>query len=538
MTSRTPFFVYATGLILALVPVVLMIAVDLTTPPDRAFMWELQYDQFYYAANARQMIQDGFHFAHANPYDPRPAAPRIYSHLFTLLAAGTAAMTGIEPLHTYFVLRPILGVLLAVSIWYFLSAIVMNRDLRRWAFLFLMFSGGSALVLSWVRAAWLSTGSSATLGDIWGASYVRFEEVYGDWLCNIARNYLYTPELLYHLLWFTALGLYLRGRHPACALVVALELYAHPFTGLALAAVAGTLFLMDVILGHERLRSIAALGVIGAGLLAFYTYMTWLSADPGHRIIQDTWERFMAVIPLREYPRLYGMWLVGGLAAAILTARAFRESQALRCVWVQGMVVMALSHHHLFLSRMVQPAHFSRGYFFTALVGLTFIVIERYGRRLERYAHMAGRWAWVILLTLSLDNLSFLFFVYLRASDAPMTIGLEQKAMIQKMADIRVRHFVASDGDMGVLIPVFTPHRTLLGHRPMTPAYDNASALLSEWTHLGRRTLFYHYRDLSLACLPRRALAVLQVDPVFLREWKPIQETPEYVLYERTGMKP
>lgn len=524
---------------MSLIPILLMITAWLTTPPDRAFMWELQMDQFYYAANARDMIRDGFHLSHANPYDPRPNAPRIYSHLFTLVVAVTARLTGIEPLYTYFILRPVLGILLAISVWYFLGPVFSEPALRRAAFLFLMLSGGISIYVSAARALYAVVAlPGSDFIDILGALYVRVEELYGDWLCNIARNYFYMPELLYHAIWFLTLGCYLRGRHGLAVVGVAVEIYAHPFTGPALAALMLALSLCDAVLGPRRLRAVSVMAGLLCLLGLFGTYILWLNRDPGHRILQETWEHFIAVIPLGQYPSLYGLWLPAGVLSAILFFPLFKTSPPFRCAFLQAAVVFALMNHHLVFSRMIQPAHFSRGHFFTALVILTFFLWDRIRERIPAAVRNSRKALVAGLIVLSMDNMSFLLYVRVRSLDPPMTLRRDQAVMVHRLADIQPPQFVVSDGNMGQMIPVLTPHRALLGHGPNTPGYIRAEHLLTAWVQTGRTDLFDAYPDLSLAVLPRRSLGVLWEDARFRREWTPIHETPEYVMFQKSDSEP
>lgn len=525
--NRCPGFVLLTGFALSLIPILVMVSARLTTPSDRQFMWELQVDQFYYAANARAMTRDGFHLAHANPYDPRPDPPRLYSHLFTLLAAGTSAVTRLEPLYTYFILRPVFGVLLAVSLWYFLCAVFSDPDQRRAAFLFLMVSGG--------LTAGIAMGQALLSGAGAAAEYVRAEEFSGDWLCTIARVYLFTPELVYHCLWFAALGAYLRGKFVWTVAAVALELYAHPFTGPELALVVTVMSLWNAALGEDRRSNVQVLLAITVLMALFGSYILWLNRDPGHRALQATWEQFQAILPLGRYLHIYGVWLPLGILGILTQVAQIRRNPAIRCLAVQSLVVFALTNHHLFAGRAIQPAHFSRGYLFTSLVLLSFTLWPRIRDRLPKGPAVRRALGIAALLVLSLDNVLYMFLGVVRAQDPPMTLQRDEALMIGRLAEMPGREFVVSDGNLGQLIPVFTHHRSLLGHWPNTPGYKHASWLLLEWLQdpAAKGALFDLYPDLSLISLPRHRLQGIPPDSWFGRTWILIHETPTVVLYQR-----
>ncbi|OGH61169.1 MAG: hypothetical protein A3I06_04705 [Candidatus Lindowbacteria bacterium RIFCSPLOWO2_02_FULL_62_12] len=532
--DRIPVFVPFTGLLMSLLPILLIAAVWLRTPGDRAFMGELQIDQFYYAANARAMLRDGFHLSHANPYDPHADAPRIYSHLFPLLVAAAARLTGCEPLHTYYFLRPILGILLALSLWYFLSALFSDRACLKLCFLLVVTAGGFSALLSAASAA--GTVLRAPGADFiasFGAAFVRSEEFIGEWLCSIARVFLFTPEILYHTIWFYTLGSYLRGNSMAVLGGIALELYAHPFTGPELALVVALLCVTDLILGVNRRARAVTLVLVCALTAAFAGYIHFLNGDPCHRIIQATWRRFQAILPIDRYAHLYGAWLILGLAGLATSLRDFRTSAGARCLWTQGVVIFLLSHHQWLVPEAVQPAHFSRGYLFVVLVSLSVDFIRRFRPTWPAAICSRRGLLAVSLLALSIDHPSYFVFCAVRAQDPPMTLQKEEARLLDRLGDLKTREFVASDGNVGPLIPVFTDHRTLLGHWPLTPGYDRAESLLNLWVQSGRPDLLREYPDISILFLPRHAAEPVGRDPAFARDWALLDETPNFVLYRR-----
>ena len=62
----------------------------------------LQYDQFYYIANAREHFDSGqFHFLYNLPFSPFEDSPRIYVQPLSLLLGSLYHFTGLQPGHIY-----------------------------------------------------------------------------------------------------------------------------------------------------------------------------------------------------------------------------------------------------------------------------------------------------------------------------------------------------------------------------------------------------------------------------------------------------
>lgn len=491
-------------------------------------MWELQYDQFYYTANARALARDGTGLLHFNAYDERPDAPRIYSHLYTTLLAGAARLFHIEPFYASFILRPLFGVLLALALWYFLGPFFPDVRWRSAAFACLLTSGGMA-GLAAVCQALVSSQPGSGIDGLFRSFAEHFyadEGAARDWLCSIARNYLIVPEMLYHAIWFAAAGAYLNGRRGLSMVLVAAELYAHPFTGPELGGVLIAVCAMDMIV-EKKFNPYPV--VVFFLLLLFLADAHWMDRDAGQRMLRARWQQFKLVIPLRCYPMIYGMWIPLALAACFSLRKTFYTDPALRFAILQAGVVFSMSNHHLFLNREFQPAHFSRGYFFAALVVLSFKYLSV---RISKFFSKPRLLA-LMFLVLSADSALYFMYVTVRAADPPQVITADQWDAIQKLKDVSPRQFVASDADIGYLLPVFSPHRVLQGHFAITPNFDEKSRLWDSWIVSGDGTLFKKYPDISVIVVPRAAAGPGRAKSGLSGLWKPLFENESFFVIQK-----
>lgn len=520
-----------------------MLWTNAQTGPGGRFMWELQYDQFYYAANARALAHDGAGIFHANAYDDRPSAPKIYSHLYPLILAGAASLFRLEPIYAALILRPIFGVLLSLSIWYFLAPFFPERRWRTAVFLCLLLSGGISGLSAAAEAAGAALASfdSALFFKILAERFYANEGTARDWLCSLARNYSLVPETLYHAIWFAAVGAYLNGRRILSTGLVALELYAHPFTGPELAAVMAAACAAEIILDRTRPRPAILQFAAVIGLLAMFAlYARRLDLDVGQHLLRLQWAKFKSTISLTSYPMIYGVWLPLGLAACLRLGKRLASDARLRVILIQAAVVFVLSHHQLILPKEFQPAHFSRGYLFAALVVLSFMFIRhlkhthpagRLGQSLEFFSR--PRVFAALLIALSIDSGLYYLYVAVRAPDPPQVISADRAEVIDRLSKEPSRQFVAADADIGYLLPVFSPHRVLIGHFATTPEFALKSRLWESWLVFGDTTLFKKFPDLSVLVIPRELPDRLPIRPDGSDRWSLMFENGSFSVWRR-----
>ena len=121
-----PQKVYLLGMLISLIPILIMGIAQITTSQTHTFNWEMQYDQFYYAANARELFENGNDLAYPNPFDCLDDSPVIYSHLFSLMVGYLWKITKIPIMFTYLPIRIVFGMLLTIAVWHLVSLFLVH----------------------------------------------------------------------------------------------------------------------------------------------------------------------------------------------------------------------------------------------------------------------------------------------------------------------------------------------------------------------------------------------------------------------------
>ncbi|MBI4178308.1 hypothetical protein HY522_02650 [bacterium] len=524
--KRCPLWVPLSGLVLALCPILIMLVVSRSISPGDRFMWAIQYDQFYYAANARQMAQDGG-VVYANAYDDRAEPHKIYSHLYPLLLSVASRVSGIEPVYCALFWSPVFGIFLALSLWIFLGEIFPDGLWRARAFACLMTTGGLTGLWAFLETCGGVPEGADFFVEAFARQFFQNEGTALDWLCSVGRVFLIPPETLYHAVWFAALAAYLKGRRVASTAWAALEVYAHPFTGPELALVLAAACLGDILCERDRRGAVLQLCGMAALLAGFAAYAFWLGTDSVHRAVQETWSHFKSPIPLDRYFLIYGIWLPLGVMAAVALRKYLKTDAGVRLMLIQAGVVFLLTHHHLFLDVEFQPAHFSRGYLMAALVVLGWkgLHASRIGRFFRPRLVAAG------IALLSLDTWLYMVYAAVRAQDPPTTVTSDRAEVIREIAKLPGRQFVASDADIGYLLPVFSGHRVLLGHYGTTPRFEENHALWSAWLLGGNPSVFVKYPGLTVLVIPVEARGWLRTPVPQMEGWRIALRNASFLVY-------
>ena len=245
-----PKKVYLLGLLISLIPVAIMGIACLTTPADHVFNWEIQYDQFYYASNAREMFDNGNGFAYPNPFDCRDDSPAIYSHLFPLLIGHLWKATGLPIMSVYYPHSdPVRSAAHHCCMASGITVLLSNTRVANIVFYCLMISGGGISTGLGVMA--VATGKIPIAQFFHNLAFI--EGMAGWWFLNIFRNFFYATEILYHVIFFGTMLLVIKKRWGLSLISLALMLYAHPYTGFQLGLVyTGYFFLSFIVEQHEK----------------------------------------------------------------------------------------------------------------------------------------------------------------------------------------------------------------------------------------------------------------------------------------------
>ncbi len=471
-------------------------------PDSRAYLGFVQTDQPVYYACAREYFENGNGLFAANPYSDRPDSPRLYSHLYFLLVGWIWKLTGLS----FSFLDGAVRLLLA-PIFLLLAARIF-RTIHGWGLganplLALMLLGGG---LAWFGALFTTPihyvlgilGSHeeeshiALLLWLLRMEWMGMEGGYADWHVQLFRNFFYSTEVFYHVLFFGTVLLLLRGRWGGASLGVFLTWWAHPYTGLELALIVGLWLLVERIRGAKEVTPpLVAVTAITIMFLAYYGI--YLNADPEHKSVYEQMRAFSARMLLSKIIPAYGLLpILAGLAFVKERFRTHWEDRHFRFLTCWALVATFLNFHdHIVPSHLaMQALHFSHGYLYTALA-----LLAPYGLRwfVEKWRpaqapHLLPRVAVILMLLHLPDNVLWtvrsvgllprrcIVFAPLKDTVALMQ-ELDRLPTTETIALLNLPpHFCV----VTELIPVVTHHRSVFSHIFNTPHAREKETVISE----------------------------------------------------------
>jgi len=530
--KSVPRKVYLLGILISLIPIVIMGIARITTPQTDSFNWEIQYDQFYYAANAREMFENGNFFAYPNPFDCLDDSPVIYSHLFPLLVGSIWKLTNLPIMFVYFPIRIVFGVLFIITVWHLATLFFQNKRVAEIAFYCLMISGGG--ISTWLGLMALVTRKIAFAQFFQNLAYI--EGMAGWWFLNIFRNFFYATEILYHFLFFLTLVLVVKKYWRLSLLFLALMLYAHPYTGFQLGLVYMSYFFLSFFLEQEEKKKYLLFGICASMLvLIFIGYnVLWLRSFPQHEeLMNELMGVEYAVLGFRKLIICWGIWLWFGFYAAVRYFKPLMSSREWRLILILLGVSFTLVNHHYITPYRVQPAHFSHGYVFTPLVMLTFYLYERTIRQKSRFTTILQNPLLIssFVIITALDNVCYLPRMYAMAKLPPATITRTERDMLQFLSTQQKRHVVATTNmSIGYLVTVFTQHDAVIGYLHHTPRSDLKRNLLLDLIHKGDVTLLRQYKNVDVLILSlTEKESISQYS--FFAKWKELFHNETFYIY-------
>lgn len=531
---QVPKKVYCIGLAISCIPIVIMIVCQITAPPGYVYNWELQADQYYYAANAREIFERGNGFAYANAFDSSDNSPIIYSHLFSLIIGYIWKLTSLPIMLTYLPVRIVFGLLLAISIWHFCSHFFKEKSVVEICFLCLMTSGGFATLLGLIFMKFNGLNLAQFLFN------PLYFEGFATWcFINFFRNYFYTTEIIYHFLFVITLVCVLKEKWLLSFIFFILALYAHPYTGIQLGLTyLFYLFLSYLIDSNHRSKYIrlGCAAFILFSLFLFYNVI-WLNGFPEHRkIMQSLLVPF--IIPFLGLMVGCGVWLWIGVYIVIRYFKNIISSNDWRLIFSLLCITFILMYHYLLTSNfMIQPAHFSRGYPFIALVPLTFYFFQQnlHGSNFLLTLSKNQFLKILIILFLALDNICFLPIAY-RTNQPFMRYMAKTYMDVMDYLSSQNNEFVIATSNpyFGYLIPVFTKHRAVISYLWLTPNFNLKKELLNNLINKGEVIFLEEYKNIDLIIVNKEEQALISRYP-FYAGWKEIFQNEDYFVYSIHG---
>jgi hypothetical protein len=472
-------------------------------PPGYHATGFLQYDQFYYLANAREHFDGGeFNLTYGLPFSADPETPRVYVQPHSLALGAILGLTGLDPGVLYAALGLLLAVLFMRSVIALYQQFVGLDSWAEWLGLFCFAWGGGVLVLA---AIFLGLLQGQDLGD--PGVLFQFDPTGGFWFLNLGRNSYYTTECFYHVLFLSAIVLATRRRWGSTLGVLAVLAMSHPFSGIEALGVHLVWGFGERLLGRTRMGAqlqldhrsgppagyLAGLVLLTAAHVAYY--MVYLATSPDHRLLLEQWTTGTAdwVLPGTS------MLLAYGPVALLLSVRLRHEgvrqvlsSPSSRLLAAWALVALGLANHELLLAPH-QPLHFTRGYIWTPLFLLGAPSLVRLFRAVIEIAPRPAAIGLTtgLLAIASCDNLVW-FNLAPRTTGSPAhSIGFylsdEEREVLSLMNDAAHREslVISSDHMLGYLSTVYTPLRSWASHGYNTPNYPARVAELQAFFERG-----------------------------------------------------
>ncbi|MCX7717677.1 MAG: hypothetical protein N2111_04640 [Candidatus Sumerlaeaceae bacterium] len=510
-----------------------------------------QVDQAVYHACAREIFENGNGLFYASPYSPDPASPRVYTHFVFLVAGWLWHLTAVPLTALDAGGRLVLGAaMLALAMRVGMAALPLRAP-RRWAALVIAAGGG----LAWLVAAQqmaldylLNLGSpdfSFTPAQ-WLAGYpaavAQAEGGYGEWSASVFRNLQYTVECAYHVLFFGAALLLIRGRTWAALVTVLLTWWAHPFTGLELGLIALVFLLVEAARKgwREGLAALGACALLNAVFL-FY-YLLWLPRFPEHASVAA---QIRAAL---NHPMTAGMLMPAfGLLALLPWCywlspdfRAdWRRHRGVRLmtVWLGCASALVFHDRLLWFAEPHVPMHFLRGYLHVPLAVFSALGVWRLARWLAARGWRRAVPALLsVLLILHLpDNLLALhrLMATLNQHHPVFAAHGDTLRLLERLDAVRPARTVAAIGlqepysRVATLVPVLTHHRALAAHHFNSPDYDGQRAAIE--------TLWHRFDP---GTLRRWHVTCLLLGPMEWQRWQDeMRDMPGRLAFEQDGVR-
>ncbi len=429
----------------------------------------IQADMPEYMASAREYM-DGNHtcWMYAPPSTPDYAQKPTLVQLNLLVLSWLWRITGMDP-GWLFVLYGMCAALVAIRIFMavFDEVIPCSGAVRRLG-QFLFVWGGGVLALAGAAVA----ASNGYRGVDLLKQSMCIDPASGIWSLNLGRALIFPNEALYHGMFFGALLLGLRGRWGATLIIAIALMWCHPFAGLQLLAVLGAWCLVEVLFAKATQMPRWFPFALAAGAAPYLYYLfIWIPANVDSALMREIRSDF----DISWYSSVCGYVFVG--TAVIMR---FMRGPGLRALWsnaqvrlfaVMALVCLGLENHDLFTSTPHQPAHFSRGYAWSALflLGAPWVAGLFRGRSWSASGHATRMALVACCFMFCLDNVAFftvtsgiqLHSKYIGSWISPDAVKV-MSVLQQESADRPL--VVSDDNSLSQLVCVYTPLRSYYGH--------------------------------------------------------------------------
>ena len=445
--------------------------------PDEVFLGFSQAEQPVYLVLSKKVAEEGSFIFYSSPYAIEEDFPRIYTHLLPLLIGYTWKLTGVPLLTLWWIIRVVFGPIMFLLAFKILSEYITDNNYLIPGAILLGFGGGLAYLHAFL--------GSLILGDDFVTGWMLLEAPYDWWFTNLFRVAYYPLEIFTHVLFFSSVYLFLRKKYTYSAVIFFLTWWAHPFTGALLTAIYMVFFVIEISL-YKRDLIKAFLPFGGITLLFTVYYLFWIPSIPLAKELMTSFRISSSPkhISLLLYPSAWGIFLF----LPMLNRRNIFKEDKTRFLLYWIVVNLILINHDLLIKPGFQPMHFTRGYLFVPLCILSILGLSRFFRANNTTLIL------IVLIILSLpDNALFVYkFATLGGDDAeleyiltddaeslptyhtnPLRIRESQWDVLQKLKrEEKKQVLVSGDNIINFLIPLYTDHKTLLGHPEYVPHFN------------------------------------------------------------------
>ena len=501
----------------------------------------LQYDQFYYMANAREHFDAGhFTLLYNLPFSPFDDSPRIYIQPLSLLLGTIQHLSGFQPGHIYVALGIVVGLIfirVAISLY---GEMVGFSNRAAWLVLPIFIWGGGFLALGGLITMGFTSVLPEVPDDI-KTSIFRYDPYQGYWFLNLGRNLYYSTEAFYHLLFFSTVLLLFSKRYYWALLCLTGICISHPFTGSQLLGIVLSWSLIERFIVRSSNPPTSFLLCLGSLLIAhFGYYLLFLGTSAEYQVLQMQWRSFEYFLNVESFILAYaGLFvLIFWRVRHRMLMRKLVSDQRNRFLVIWALVSIALANHELFMAPF-QPIHFTRGYIWIPLFLLGAPVLVALVDRILAISQTILR---VIILTIifviaCLDNGLWFGIQWQQALFDNKAIGFalsrEEVALFRLMNEPHRKDtlVVSSNHLIGYLTTVYSPLRSWVSHGSNTPHHDQRVKEIEQFFKLGQEPPGWEDRSLLVVAHRnydwrwRKRFLSLGLSPVF--------EGRSYVAYER-----
>ncbi|MFH1563985.1 MAG: hypothetical protein ABIF11_11320 [Nitrospirota bacterium] len=471
--------VFLSILLILLVPMFLLYYWGRNIPDGFYFSNLLQSDQLTYTSLFRSVWERGNGFFYSYPYSvPGQDNPMVNFQIPFVILAWLWKAFSENIVLTWEVFRFLFGALFFSFV--FLSTFEIARSFFKdelkelehqsyflVVFLLLIYGGGIAWVFTFFKFLFFNSGLELTFLE----TFREVEKHYHWWFLNLYRNFMYPLELFYHFLFFFAIYNLIKRRITLVLIAQLLACGSGVFIGIELSAIIIVFFIVEVFFLKNRNNLIYLLTSILIFMVFIFYYTYFLNLFPVTKSIYQQHRIEYDKIPLCEY--FYGYGFLTILIPLLFLSRKFRkffiskfEGRVL-LIWM--LVVGALIQNDKWmLGKGIQPAHFTRGYFYSVLllissIGLFPIWVKVRKKNIKKS---------VLILILSLviflpDNI---MFTLLRFKETPHPYPKPLFEFLNRIKEPKV--IFPLDRNLGSQIPAFTHHHSMIGTEYTTPFND------------------------------------------------------------------